>query len=128
MESVQQFCAENGPFDGILGFSQGASMVHLLLSMQSRGQISTSFKFAILFSGFISLSSVHRDLVSPSVSIPSFHVSGEGDNIVFHARSLELKDLFEKALFESHPGGHFVPSVSTFKGALVKFFEGQIVA
>ena len=32
VEAVVKFIEENEPFDGLLGFSQGASMVHLLIA------------------------------------------------------------------------------------------------
>ncbi|EPB74032.1 PTB domain protein [Ancylostoma ceylanicum] len=34
VSSVRDYVRANGPFDGILGFSQGASMAHLLLAME----------------------------------------------------------------------------------------------
>ena len=42
---------ENGPFDGILGFSQGASMVTRLLRVTVETR---PFKFAILIGGVVS--------------------------------------------------------------------------
>ncbi|KAK5978768.1 IRS-type PTB domain-containing protein [Trichostrongylus colubriformis] len=36
---VCEYVYANGPFDGILGFSQGASMAHLLLAMEKNGEI-----------------------------------------------------------------------------------------
>jgi predicted esterase len=33
---VDEFIKENGPFDGLLGFSQGASMAHLLICLHQR--------------------------------------------------------------------------------------------
>ena len=43
---------ENGPFDGILGFSQGAGLGLFLAALQEKGDIATDFKFVISYSGF----------------------------------------------------------------------------
>ena len=46
-------CYKNhGPFDGILGFSQGAGLGLFLLALQERGDIATNFDFVISYSGF----------------------------------------------------------------------------
>lgn len=46
-------CYKNhGPFDGILGFSQGAGLGLFLAALQEKGDIATDFKFAISYSGF----------------------------------------------------------------------------
>ena len=46
-------CYKNhGPFDGILGFSQGAGVGLFLAALQEKGDIATDFKFAISYSGF----------------------------------------------------------------------------
>ena len=43
---------EHGPFDGILGFSQGAGLGLFLAALQEKGDIATQFKFVISYSGF----------------------------------------------------------------------------
>lgn len=46
-------CYKNhGPFDGIIGFSQGAGLGLFLAALQEKGDIATDFKFAISYSGF----------------------------------------------------------------------------
>ena len=39
---VSQLLSESGPFDGVLGFSQGASMAHLLLAKWAKGELKSS--------------------------------------------------------------------------------------
>lgn len=46
-------CYKNhGPFDGLLGFSQGAGLALFLTALQEKGDIATEFKFVISYSGF----------------------------------------------------------------------------
>ena len=52
---VEKFMKEEGPFDGILGFSQGACCVALLAGMQQQGihlQDLPALKFVIIIGGF----------------------------------------------------------------------------
>lgn len=37
-----QYIKEKGPFDGLLGFSQGACMLHLLLAKMELGEVEIS--------------------------------------------------------------------------------------
>ncbi|KAH7732275.1 Protein C25G4.2 [Aphelenchoides avenae] len=123
---VDQFIKDNGPFDGILGFSQGASMVHLLLALGQKAEFPHRFKFAVLFAPFASLSSVHKSLIDRSiVNVPAFIVCGESDEIVACSRSEDLSRTFDSptAIVVSHPGGHCVPPVGTFKSQLVEFLS-----
>lgn len=57
MTYISQYLIENGPFDGLLGFSQGACLASLMVSLQEQNLEFTDcplFKFAILISGFAS--------------------------------------------------------------------------
>eukprot|EP00897_Mesotaenium_endlicherianum_P005108 jgi/Mesen1/4625/ME000237S03664 len=49
---LQQVFREQGPFDGVLGFSQGAAVVHALTRLREQSTGAIDFRFAILCSGF----------------------------------------------------------------------------
>ncbi|VDO33898.1 unnamed protein product [Haemonchus placei] len=123
---VCDYVRANGPFDGILGFSQGASMVHLLLAMEKRGEIELGFRFAIFFAGFLSLSSVHDCYTSQTFDIPSLHIYGSGDQIVVAVTSEKLKSMFSNSIAIVHDGGHFIPSMSKFKDVFGDFLKGFV--
>uniref|UniRef100_A0A914D279 Serine hydrolase FSH domain-containing protein n=1 Tax=Acrobeloides nanus TaxID=290746 RepID=A0A914D279_9BILA len=123
---VDEFIKENGPFDGLLGFSQGASMAHLLICLHQRKEFQRSFKFIILVSAFKSLSSVHNELVKiPITGIPSFHVCGLSDEIVFSSRSEDLAHMFSNPnpIIVKHNGGHCIPPMSAVKKELIEFLS-----
>lgn len=46
--ALKNFIEVNGPFDGVLGFSQGGVMAMILISLCASGQIRSNFKFALL--------------------------------------------------------------------------------
>ena len=53
-ELIKRTIAEEGPFDGIMGFSQGAAFVGLICMKMPQ-----DFKFAMLFAPFMSVCSKH---------------------------------------------------------------------
>ena len=56
---LQRYMLEHGPFDGVLGFSQGACLASILCArQQASAAVATAaaprrFRFAILVSGFV---------------------------------------------------------------------------
>ncbi|KAK8833586.1 hypothetical protein WA577_001519 [Blastocystis sp. JDR] len=77
-------CYKNhGPFDGILGFSQGAGLGLFLAALQEKGDIATDFKFAISYSGFYPSDLTLQKVVdSRLISIPTVHFIGKKDDKV----------------------------------------------
>ncbi|CEF69267.1 UPF0483 protein CG5412 [Strongyloides ratti] len=126
VKEVTDYIKEKGPFDGLLGFSQGASMVHLLTSMGYQKKIPLNWKFIIMMSSFKSLSSVHQNLVECELKgIPSLQIYGETDQVVHYERSEELCKLFKEPepCIIKHPGGHCVPPMSSAKDSLREFLK-----
>ena len=81
LKAVVDFVGENGPFDGLLGFSQGGAMLGLICGLQQQGKLPFSFRFAIFASAFRSHSSPHQHLYSEKITLPSLHVYGEEDQV-----------------------------------------------
>jgi len=107
-EYLRQLCAQQGPFDGVLGFSQGAAAAALFVAEQARGE--QPLRLAICISGFASRAEEHRALMTEgSIDVPSLHVYGEKDVLVDNQRTLALARCFVAPRVVSHPGGHFVP-------------------
>ncbi|BFZ00635.1 hypothetical protein BsWGS_03674 [Bradybaena similaris] len=115
----------DGAFDGIIGFSQGACLVSILCMIQQM-ENKKWFKFAVLFSGFKSRSSNHDKFYTQKTSIPSLHVYGDSDQIITADRCEELMSFFENPKSLRHPGGHFVPGSAPQKKIYVEFFEEMV--
>ena len=121
-----------GPFDGVLGFSQGASTAALALA--TIPELQATVRFAVLFSGFEPMD----PLAAAKLSVPenrggavrgvrSLHVHGVADQMISRRRAEALMGAFEKIpeLF-SHEGGHGVPSSKPFRERLNRFvLEGE---
>lgn len=105
--------SQMGPFDGVLGFSQGAAMAALLCAQQERDDRIQRFRFAILCSGF---SLITTKSIWGSINCPSLHIFGNGqgkqDRQIARQASMELLSLFDKgsAVVIEHESGHIIPT------------------
>ncbi|KAM6907254.1 esterase OVCA2 [Xenentodon cancila] len=114
--AVREAVKDLGPFDGILGFSQGAAFVAMLCSLQEQKlEPDFSFHFAILVAGFRSACKEHQRFYNAPIQIPSLHVFGLEDRVIPDDMSRELLPSFQDAQVLIHPGGHFVPAASTHR-------------
>ncbi|KAH7277418.1 hypothetical protein KP509_39G049900 [Ceratopteris richardii] len=121
LRKLEEVFNDQGRFDGVLGFSQGAAVAaSLCISSESTLQEKSSikFRFAILCSGFISPASEMQDLmahVSLPLKCPSLHIyadSGGHDRQIVNTDSMQLKALFDPgtAMVLTHNLGHILPS------------------
>lgn len=139
-----------GPFAGVIGYSQGGFLTGLIASMLEPGReeifekvaiesggipFPASFKgvepikFAISCCGFAGLSPRYKAFYSPKISAPLLHVNGRLDDIVYDKRSRTLIDATtgteeEKVLI--HPGGHTVPTTKLYTDAMIMFIRGKL--
>ena len=134
--AILDAAANQGPFDGVLGFSQGASAAALALALVP--SLRETVAFAILFSGFAPLDpTASAALFGPRDDgggggggggdtlrgVRSLHVWGTADGMVSRERFEELRSAFrtpEPETFE-HDGGHGVPFSKEFRAALKAF-------
>lgn len=103
---------EMGPFDGVLGFSQGATMAALFCASQRQKEPHLRFRFAILCSGFAGNSFC---VGKNSINCPSLHIFGGAkgkDRQIGRDESVELASLFDEdcSVLIEHEAGHVIPS------------------
>lgn len=117
-----------GPFDGVLGFSQGASTAALALA--TIPELQATVRFAVLFSGFEPMDPRAAAKLRDSAGgggagvrgVRSLHVHGVADRMVARHRAEALMGAFEeRPEFFSHEGGHGVPSSKPFRERLKQF-------
>ena len=117
---------ELGPFDGILGFSQGAAILGLLCSALGEEELNSQIKFVVLASGFKSKSHpAVFDLSKPFVNIPSLHIIGGSDKQVAVESSEELADVFDPGTRSvlRHDQGHIIPCSKSYAEDYIRFLE-----
>ncbi|KAM3869586.1 esterase OVCA2 [Diretmus argenteus] len=124
VRAVREAVKDLGPFDGILGFSQGAALVAMLCSLQEQNvEPDFSFRFAILVAGFRSACEEHQTFYKASLQIPSLHVFGLQDRVIPDNMSRELLPTFQDPQVLTHPGGHFVPAASAHRQTYQDFLK-----
>ncbi|XP_014237516.1 esterase OVCA2 [Trichogramma pretiosum] len=123
---VQKVFDEQGPFDGLIGFSQGGSFVSILCALQQQKKLPINFDFAIIISGFKSLCQPHEIYYNEQITLPTLHVYGEGDQVIPTHMAKELSDLFDNKQEFVHEGGHYVPGKKHIFNDFVKqMFESK---
>ncbi|CAI4213983.1 unnamed protein product [Parascedosporium putredinis] len=108
---LEEDLAKDGPFDGVLGFSQGASCTSaFLLQLARAGAATVPFRFAILFSTSGIPEWDVEDQESVKIKIPTLHVCGEADSEWFEdAKAVTTRCADGTAELITHTGGHVVP-------------------
>jgi len=125
------------PFDGVLGFSQGAASAATIIALlegisQYAGPRPSHppLRFGILISGFKPLDVELSPLFERSITTPTLHVLGRTDVVVSNARSQSLVNACESPRVEWHDGGHHIPAKTswrTFFKAYLSTFESSSV-
>ncbi|XP_051903021.1 esterase OVCA2 [Hippocampus zosterae] len=122
--ALRRAVRDDGPFDGVLGFSQGAALVAMLCALQeSRAEPDFGFRFAILVAGFRSACAEHLRFYSAPLRMPSMHVFGLADGVIPADMSRDLLPVFRDPHVLTHPGGHFVPAASAHRQTYRDFLE-----
>jgi hypothetical protein len=139
ISSILHVLTTQGPFHGVLGisqyfhlgYSQGATVVSLLLGILDRsfpefaGDL-PKLEFAILVAGFKSRDPDHSMYYSKETkaSTPSLVVIGDSDEMVPAAGSLAMAEYFQSPQIYRHLGGHMIPmkteSIRTFREFIVE--------
>ncbi|XP_058075899.1 rhodanese-like domain-containing protein 6 isoform X2 [Magnolia sinica] len=118
--------SQMGPFDGVLGFSQGAAMAALLCAQRGRDDSALCFRFAILCSGFQIFS--ENVVWGSSINCPSLHIFGGGerkDRQIACSVSMELTHLFDEgsSVVMEHESGHIIPTQSPYIDRIKDFLQ-----
>lgn len=124
LKLVSDTVQKEGPFDGILGFSQGASFVALVLQLGNKisGDFDeVRFRFAVLFCGFESRNSKHA--FGGKIDLPTLHVVGSTDKVIPIDQATAFESLFTNLTRCEHEGGHFIPSSGESKKKVIEFLK-----
>lgn len=125
LDAVRVAVKDLGPFDGILGFSQGAALVAMVCALQERKlEPVFNFRFAVLVAGFRSACTQHQHFYEDlQITLPSLHVFGQEDKVIPEPMSRDLLSMFPEANTLVHPGGHFIPAASAHRHIYQEFLQ-----
>ena len=149
LSTIAAAITTEGPFDGVIGFSQGAcaaAIVASLLdshaparfhafSLQSDNPVTPfsilpsqqPLKFAVIYSGFLAPGKRYAAFYDPPIRVPTLHFLGQLDGVVEEGRSRALVERCEGARVVVHPGGHFLPSQRPWLDAVCGFVRECVV-
>lgn len=128
---LHDYVIENGPFEGIMGFSQGGAFAgylstnfHKVLNLTYEQQ--PPLKFFVTFSGFrLEAPQFQSNYDKYPLSTPSLHVQGEQDTVVSENRILSLYNSCQedKRTLLRHPGGHYVPNSKQYVSQVCNWIQ-----
>lgn len=129
LETIKTSIINDGPYDGVIGFSQGAGLAGILCNcIQNIAPASANqgpFKFAILYSGFRAQPDELQHYYDTPIKTPTLHILGSLDTVVSEERSMKLYNACaeDSRTLLHHPGGHFVPNSKPLVKAVTDFIE-----
>ncbi|CAJ1327374.1 unnamed protein product [Effrenium voratum] len=111
-----------GPFDGVLGFSEGAAVAAALGPEDDGGEVPAfaSVRFKLLFSA-----PRVAELPFGAQQVASLHGASKNDTAVPLAESREVASLFAGAEWLEHEGGHVLPTRAEDIKRVAAFLEAQ---
>jgi hypothetical protein len=152
LQTIADLLESEGPFDGVMGFSQGAAAAAMVASLldgkvrkeaferaRSKSEVAIEYpasfaklthpplKFCALYCGFVAPGARYTALYNdPHIQTPACHFIGSLDSVVDETRTQALVDAtggVEKSRVVMHPGGHFVPGGKPYLDAIAAFIQ-----
>ena len=117
---------QSAGFDGVFGFSQGATLTSLLVGLRNhRAEGGIAFNFAIMAGGFASNDGSHAELYQrkSQYDLPSVHIIGQSDFVVPSSHSEHLAGFFRDPLILRHSGGHVIPGDPQVQNGVATFLQ-----
>ncbi|CAI7616291.1 unnamed protein product [Penicillium glandicola] len=153
LNSIGSILKDSGPFDGVVGFSEGAAAAAMVASLleenrqdafarlEAEGGIPypscfatldhPPLKFVVSISGYAASHPAYRAFYEPSIRTPALHFLGSMDSVVDEIASMrlvescqELKDE-KKPIVIWHAGGHVVPSGKRELAVIAQFIQSK---
>ena len=123
--------SELGPFDGLLGFSEGASIAANILIEQERSSSVRPFKCAILISGLPPLQPGNRDAfladaMGQIITTPTVHIVGAQDPGWLGGLALFNLCVEGTASLYKHAQGHDIPRVPAITKEMVALIHEML--
>lgn len=149
LQCIADLLRLQGPFDGVVGFSQGAAAAAMLTALLEPGrrdaftaaragdQDAIAFpaafadvehpplRFAICYSGYASECPSYTAFYSPAIATPSLHFVGSQDTVVEESWTQDLAARFRPGMASivMHTGAHVVPPGKREVAVVVDFIR-----
>mmetsp|Transcript_94320 Transcript_94320/g.177476 ORF Transcript_94320/g.177476 Transcript_94320/m.177476 type:complete len:243 (+) Transcript_94320:71-799(+) len=122
---IERFIEDHGPFDVLVGFSQGCSMITLLTATLSQAG-DLPWRANLLCNGVPPKDGRYDHLFTAGLEVPSVHVLGKADP--HYALGLKLKDMYSRSLVVEHNEGHKLPDETPVTQAIAAALQRLIIS
>ena len=131
LEVIQSTWNNNTELDGILGFSQGARLAHLLVQChesETHPLHLEGLRYVLMFAGYEAPIPTNLRGVPAEAKLetPSMHIYGVKDKIITSSQSKDVMKHYLTAIGHEHDSGHHVPMQAPHVEAYLKFIEASI--
>ncbi|KAJ5950880.1 Serine hydrolase FSH [Penicillium vulpinum] len=153
LNGIGSILKDSGPFDGIIGFSQGAAAAAMVASLLEENRRDTfvrleaeagthypacfdtlehpPLKFVVSISGYAASHPAYRAFYDPVIRTPMLHFLGSMDTIVDEAASMRLVQSCQEGNEKKqtviwHSGGHVVPNGKRELAAVAHFIKSTV--
>lgn len=125
LSHLKKVFSQEGPFDGILGFSQGAAMSASVCALRERLKDEMDFSFGIICSGYPLPST---EFQPGSINCPSLHIFGSqsgNDRQISTQASRDLAMAFDDGCSTviEHDSGHIIPTRPPYIDQIKSFLQ-----
>lgn len=130
LEYLEEIIEEEGPFDGVLAFSQGCSVAAALTKRHANNVQDPPFRFAVFMGAplphYVDDSGATRSRRDAKLTIPILHVMGTEDPVTPQSRELAMlhTNPLDSSVVE-HAGGHEIPRDAMANAAIVRWVMKQ---
>jgi hypothetical protein len=107
---LRKYAHEHGPFDGLIGFSQGAIVTLILSALNHQSPsnpVIPGLRFAVLLSGMKPRDPRFHDLFLQPIPLPALAIYGATDWLGEECR--KYPQLLSNVQLATHSGGHEPP-------------------
>ncbi|WFD39430.1 dihydrofolate reductase [Malassezia japonica] len=123
---------ELGPFDGVLGFSQGGCLAGVLAAALEHPELVPDFhgtfqrerfRFMISVSGFRARPDAFQALMDAKIATPALIIRGKEDMIVPPQLTETLVEVCSNVRVAEHGGGHYLPTPAPWRNFVRDYIE-----
>jgi predicted esterase len=125
LDLITEHIDEFGPFDGVLGFSQGCHLATAVIVNAGRAARGHPFRFGVFLGAAPSFHSADKERCqSQTLDIPIMHVIGLRDEYRLQSRAIAaMHSNSADCVTLEHDGGHQVPTDALVKSAIVRYIQ-----
>lgn len=108
-EQVLEFMRKQGPFDVLVGFSQGCIVTHLITGLLREKGEELPWRLSVLFNGLRVRDQRYSKLFEKTLSQPSLMIFGKNDPYYAYGKQSQMS-MYDNPVVLEHDEGHKFPT------------------